>query len=109
MPVWAIKYVDIDDRWWLDLVSQERPPDVARRPIGSRVFTDGFRTGPGRVVVRKLSVAEGALADWPTDTPIALGLEAVGDEAHLDGPSGASQWIRSHGPRAHRKTPTSTR
>jgi hypothetical protein len=93
----------------LDLVYQERPPDVARTPIGSRVFTDGFRAGPGRGVARKLSVTEGAPADWPTDTPIALGLDAVGDETHLDGPSEASQWIRAHGPRAERKTPTSTR
>ncbi|SRR6266508_3696812 len=109
MPLWAIKYVDIDDRWWLDLVYQERPPDVARTPIGSRVFTDGFRAGPGRVVAKKLSVAEGALADWPTDMPIALVPDAVGDEAHLDGPSVASQWISSPGPRAERKAPTATR
>ena len=102
MPLWAIKYVDIDDRWWLDLVYQERAPDVARTPVGSRVFTDGFRTGPGRLVAKKLSVAEASPADWPTDTPFALGPDVVGDEAPL-------RWISSHGPRAERSAATSTR
>ncbi len=72
MALWGMKYVDVDDRWWVDLVCQEPAPEVDRLMSGSRVFADGFRINDGRVLVKKASVAASDLPDWPSDTPVIL-------------------------------------
>jgi hypothetical protein len=72
MGLWGIKYADIDDRWWVDVVLQDSPPGVRWEKIGGRVVTDGFDNVTGPVLVRKGSIPPMALADWPSDTPVIL-------------------------------------
>ena len=38
MGLWAIKYADIDDKWWVDVVLQEAPPAVSRQEVGGRIM-----------------------------------------------------------------------
>ena len=42
MGLWAIKYSDEHQKWWVDVVLQDAPPPVARENIGGRVITEGF-------------------------------------------------------------------
>lgn len=72
MPLWGIKYMDVDERWWIDLLLDEKTPEVRSVAVGARVFVDGFETAGGRVVVRKTSIQGTDLADWPADTPLVL-------------------------------------
>jgi hypothetical protein len=72
MGLWGIKYADIDDKWWVDVVLQEAPPAVRSVKVGGSVVTDGFDNVTGPVLVRKGSVPPTALADWPSDTPVVL-------------------------------------
>ena len=64
--------MDVDDRWWVDLIIQDQPPEVSYVSIGSQIACDGFNLKDGRVLVRRASVQPTDLSDWPTDTPIAL-------------------------------------
>ena len=43
MGLWAIKYADEHEKWWVDLVVQEKPPAVARSKAGDRVVTEASR------------------------------------------------------------------
>jgi hypothetical protein len=72
MPLWGIKYSDVDDRWWVDLVCQETAPEVRYLLIGARAVADGFHVLDGRLLVRKASIRPDDLADWPTDHPTFL-------------------------------------
>ena len=72
MGLWAIKYADIDEKWWLDVVLQEASPEVRRDKVGGRVVTDGFTGVTGAVLARKVSVPPASLEDWPSDTPVVL-------------------------------------
>lgn len=72
MSLWGIKYSDIDDRWWVDLVCQEKVPEVRYVLIGARAIADGFQVSDGRLLVRKASIRPDDLADWPTDSPTLL-------------------------------------
>jgi hypothetical protein len=35
MGLWAIKYTDEHQKWWVDVVLQDAPPPVAREKIGA--------------------------------------------------------------------------
>jgi len=72
MGLWAIKYADEHEKWWVDLVVQEKPPAVARGKAGDRVVTDGFAEVTGLVLARRVSIPSDALEDWPIDTPVIL-------------------------------------
>ena len=72
MPLWGIKYMDVDERWWIDLLLDEKTPEVRSVAMGARVYVDGFETASGRVVARKTSIQGTDLADWPADTPLVL-------------------------------------
>ena len=72
MPLWAIKYMDLDERWWIDLLLDEQAPEVRTVAMGARVFVDGFETPGGRMIARKTSIQGADLADWPADTPLVL-------------------------------------
>ena len=43
MGLWAIKYADVDEKWWVDVVLQEAPPAVSREQVGGRVVTSASR------------------------------------------------------------------
>jgi len=49
----GIKYSDIDEKWWVDVVLQDAPPAIRREKIGEQVVTDGFESVTGPVLVRK--------------------------------------------------------
>lgn len=72
MPLWGIKYMDVDERWWIDLLLDEKTPEVRSVAMGARAFVDGFESAGGRVVARKTSIEDTELADWPADTPLVL-------------------------------------
>jgi len=72
MGLWAIKYADEHEKWWVDLVVQENPPAVARGKAGDRVVTEGFADVTGPVLARRVSIPSEALEDWPIDTPVIL-------------------------------------
>jgi len=72
MGLWAIKYADEHEKWWVDLVVQENPPAVARGKAGDRVVTEGFADVTGPVLARRVSIPPKALEDWPIDTPVIL-------------------------------------
>ena len=72
MGLWAIKYADEHEKWWVDLVIQENPPAVARGKAGDRVVTEGFADVTGPVLARRVSIPSEALEDWPIDTPVIL-------------------------------------
>lgn len=72
MRLWAIKYADIDGRWWLDLALQERPPAIRWVLAGTDLLADGFDLVEGRFLVRKASIQSAELADWPSDTAVTL-------------------------------------
>lgn len=72
MSLWAIKYMDMDERWWIDLLLDEKTPEVRSVAMGARVFIDGFETTGGRMIARKTSIQGADLADWPADTPLIL-------------------------------------
>lgn len=72
MPLWAIKYVDLDERWWIDLLLDEKTPKVRSVAMGARAFVDGFETAGGRMIVRETSIQGADLGDWPADTPVVL-------------------------------------
>lgn len=72
MGLWAIKYADEHEKWWVDLVVQEKPPAVARGKVGDRVITEGFTEVTGPVLARRVSIPPEALEDWPIDTPVIL-------------------------------------
>ena len=70
--LWGLKYVDVDDRWWVDLILQDEPPEVRQVAVGSRVFLGDFEAGRGLVLARRVSVDGGDLSDWPTDSSVSL-------------------------------------
>jgi hypothetical protein len=72
MALWGIKYMDVDERWWVDLVIQAEPPEVATRVIGTGSFCEGFMAPDGRLLVRRASIDPADLSDWPTDSPVVL-------------------------------------
>ena len=72
MRLWGIKYMDMDERWWIDVILREEQPEVGYLSVGSELFCDGFKTTDGLVLARKVSVQPIDLADWPTDSPVAL-------------------------------------
>ena len=72
MGLWAIKYADEHEKWWVDLVVQEKPPAVVRGKAGDRVVTDGFAEVTGLMLARRVSIPSDALEDWPIDTPVIL-------------------------------------
>src|SRR5436309_15114285 len=72
MGLWGIKYSDIDEKWWVDVVLQEDPPAIRREKIGAQVVTDGFDGVSGPVLARKASIPPTALSDWPSETAVIL-------------------------------------
>ena len=34
--------MDVDDRWWVDLIIQDQPPEVSYVSIGSQIACDGL-------------------------------------------------------------------
>lgn len=72
MRLWGIKYMDLDERWWIDVVLEEEAPEVSSVVVGSRVFCDGFSRGRGATLVRRASVQPADLPDWPTDSAVLL-------------------------------------
>ena len=72
MALWAIRYADEHEKWWIDLVVQDKPPAVARGKAGDRVVTEGFTEVSGPVLARRVSIPAAALEDWPIDTPVIL-------------------------------------
>jgi hypothetical protein len=81
MGLWAIKYADTDDKWWVDVVLQEAPPAVSWEEVGGRVVTVGFETVTGPVLAWKASIAPAALGDWPSDTPVILTRAEIGPDS----------------------------
>ena len=72
MPLWAIKYMDMDERWWIDLILQDHRPEIENVIVGSEIFCDGFKTTNARILARKASVEATDLAEWPTDSAVVL-------------------------------------
>jgi hypothetical protein len=56
MGLWAIKYSDEHEKWWVDVVLQDTPPAVARGKVEGRVVTEGFAEVKGPVVARRASI-----------------------------------------------------
>jgi len=83
MGLWAIKYSDEHEKWWLDVVIQDAPPAVTRGKVGDRVVTEGFAEATGPVVARRASIPAGALEDWPADTPVILTRAELGPDSSL--------------------------
>jgi len=72
MRLWGIKYMDADERWWIDVILHEGEPEVGYAGVGSGVFCDGFKTAEGLVLIKKASIQPADLGDWPTDLPLIL-------------------------------------
>lgn len=87
MGLWAIKYADEDEKWWVDMVYQDGPPGVARGKVGARVVVKGFSDVMGPVLARKASIPADVLEDWPTDTPIVLTRAEIGPDSSLSNSS----------------------
>jgi hypothetical protein len=83
MGLWAIKYSDEHEKWWVDVVLQDTPPAVARGKVESRVVTEGFAEVKGPVVARRASIPAAALEDWPADTPVILTRAELGPDSSL--------------------------
>jgi len=83
MGLWAIKYSDEHEKWWLDVVIQDAPPAVTRGKVGDRVVTEGFAEATGPVVARRASIPAGTLEDWPADTPVILTRAELGPDSSL--------------------------
>ena len=83
MGLWAIKYADEHEKWWVDLVVQEKPPAVARGKVGDRVITEGFAEVTGPVLARRVSIPSEALEDWPMDTTVILTRAELAPESSL--------------------------
>src|SRR6266498_2702113 len=63
MGLWAIKYADEHDKWWMDVVLQDAPPPVSREKVGERVVTEGFAEVTGLVIARRTSIPADTLED----------------------------------------------
>src|SRR5262249_41428296 len=83
MGLWAIKYADVDDKWWVDVVLQEAPPAVSREQVGGRVVTVRFESVTGPVLARKASIPPAAPRHWPSDTPVILTRGEIGPDSSL--------------------------
>ena len=83
MGLWAIKYSDEHEKWWVDVVLQDTPPAVARGKVEGRVVTEGFAEVTGPVVARRASIPAAALEDWPADTPVILTRAELGPDSSL--------------------------
>ncbi len=83
MGLWAIKYADEHDKWWVDVVLQDAPPPVSREKVGGRVVTEGFAEVTGLVIARRTSISADALEDWPADTPVILTRAELGPDSSL--------------------------
>lgn len=83
MGLWAIKYEDEDEKWWVDVIVQDAPPTVAREKTDGRVVTVGFSEVTGVVVARRVSIPADALEDWPTDTAVILTRAELGPDTSL--------------------------
>jgi hypothetical protein len=74
MPaLWGIRYMDLDERWWIDLALRSEAPPVRYVVMGSRQFCDGFDLPEPALLARRVSVAPEDCADWPADEPVRLG------------------------------------
>jgi hypothetical protein len=87
MGLWAIKYSDEHEKWWVDMVVQNAPPAVARAKVGDRVVTEGFAEVTGAVVARRASIPATALEDWPAETPVILTRAELGPDSSLSASS----------------------
>ncbi len=83
MGLWAIKYADEHDKWWVDVVLQDAPPPVSREKVGGRVVTEGFAEVTGLVIARRTSIPADALEGWPADTPVILTRAELGPDSSL--------------------------
>jgi len=83
MGLWAIKYADEHDKWWIDVVLQDAPPAVSREKVGERVVTEGFAEVTGLLIARRTSIPADALEDWPADTPVILTRAELGPDSSL--------------------------
>ncbi len=81
MGLWGIKYSDIDEKWWVDVVLQEDPPAIRREKIGEQIVTDGFEGVTGPVLARKASIPPTALSDWPSETAVILTRAELGPDS----------------------------
>ncbi|MDP2700716.1 MAG: hypothetical protein Q8P98_01465 [Candidatus Rokubacteria bacterium] len=78
-----MKYLDADDKWWVDMVLQDAPPAVRLDRVGGRVVADGFDGVTGPVLVHKASIPQEALNDRPSDTPAILTRVELGPDSSL--------------------------
>ena len=83
MGLWAIKYADEHEKWWVDVVVQDAPPAVARGKVGERVVTEGFTEVTGPMLARRVSIPAEALEDWPADTAVMLTRAEIGPDSSL--------------------------
>src|SRR6266704_998403 len=74
MGLWAIKYADEHDKWWVDVVLQDAPPPVSREKVGGRVVTEGFAEVTGLVIARRTPRSRRRREPAPSHRP---GLAAV--------------------------------
>jgi hypothetical protein len=81
MGLWGIKYADIDEKWWVDVVLQDAPPAIRRAKVGEQVVTDGFEGVTGPVLARKASIPPTALSDWPSETVVILTRAELGPDS----------------------------
>jgi len=73
MALWGIKYMDVDEKWWMDIAFRDEAPPVRYTRVGSRQLCDGFDLPDAALLVRKASVAPHECAEWPSDDPVSLG------------------------------------
>ena len=83
MGLWGIKYADIDEKWWVDVVLQDAPPAIRREKVGEQVVTDGFEGVTGPVLARKASIPPTALSDWPSETAVILTRAELGPDSSI--------------------------
>jgi len=82
MGLWAIKYSDEHEKWWVDVVVQDAPPAVARGKVANRVVTEGFTEVTGLILAVS---AYGAMYIYPrlqADKRRAALEEALPDALH---------------------------
>lgn len=72
MPLWGIKFMDVDEKWWVDIAFRDTSPPVRYTTVGSTRYCDGFDLPEPALLARKASVAPTELADWPTDEALRL-------------------------------------
>jgi hypothetical protein len=73
MALWGLAYMDVDERWWVDLALAEQAPPVRYVTVGSRGYCDGFDLADGALLVRRASLEAAGAGEWPADEPVRLG------------------------------------